>query len=317
MTAHDKLVQYLEEAHALEGALVQTLTAHIAMAPDGAYRALLEQHLQETRDHTRAIEERLGQLGVGRNPLTQATGIMQNVIAQAIALGKAPWDLVRGSGGEEKLLKNAKDEITSEAMEIATYDAIEALAEALGDTATAALARRHRAEEEAALTGLRALIPSLTEAVLAADVLGIETYEVAETGAAGRIRAAARDVRERAGGVAGEAREVAGTARTGARRAASRATSGTDDGNGGGTPRSRSGGPSTRSRAGTGPSPRSSGAPSRSGTSPRGASARSGTSSRSASSQSSGSSSGGGSPSGGSGSSSTGGSSSEGTSSGT
>src|SRR5919198_789135 len=185
MTAHDKLVQYLEEAHALEGALVQTLTAHIAMAPDGAYRALL------------------GQLGVGRNPLTQATGIMQNVIAQAIALGKAPWDLVRGSGGEEKLLKNAKDEITSEAMEIATYDAIEALAEALGDTATAALARRHRAEEEAALTGLRALIPSLTEAVLAADVLGIETYEVAETGAAERIRAAARDVRERAGGVAG------------------------------------------------------------------------------------------------------------------
>src|SRR4051794_37391045 len=137
MTAQDKLLQYLSEAHALEGALVQTLTVHIAVTPEGTYRDLLERHLRETRDQAQALEQRLGELGVTRNPFALGMGILEAVIGQAVAFGKAPLDLVRGSGGEEKLLKNAKDEIASEALEIATYDGLEALAEVLGDTDTA------------------------------------------------------------------------------------------------------------------------------------------------------------------------------------
>src|SRR3954468_9409145 len=163
MTAYDKIVQYLNEGHALEGALVQTLTVHISVTPEGPYRDLLERHLGETREHARAIEERLGQIGATRNPFALGMGIIETLIGQVVAAGKAPWDLVRGSGGEEKLLKNAKDEIASEALEIATYDNLEALAEALDDPETAELARRHRAQEERALEQLRDLIPALTE----------------------------------------------------------------------------------------------------------------------------------------------------------
>jgi hypothetical protein len=77
-------------------------------------------------------------------------------------LAKGPLDLIRGGTSfDEKLLKNAKDECATEALEIATYDAIEALAEELGETAIAELARRHRADEERMLADLRALIPSL------------------------------------------------------------------------------------------------------------------------------------------------------------
>ena len=50
---------------------------------------------------------------------------MQSAIEQALALSKAPLDLVRGTGGEEKVLKNAKDACATEALEIATYTAIE------------------------------------------------------------------------------------------------------------------------------------------------------------------------------------------------
>src|SRR3954466_15647354 len=192
MTAQDKLLQYLSEAHALEGALVQTLTVHIAVTPDGPYRDVLERHLRETRAHAQAIEQRLGELGVTRNPFALGLGILEAVIGQAVAFGKAPLDLVRGSGGEEKLLKNAKDEMASEALEIATYDGIEALAEVLGDTKTADLARRHREQEERTLAALRELIPTLTEAVLAADVLGIDSYDPSTTGAADAVKAAAR-----------------------------------------------------------------------------------------------------------------------------
>ncbi|HSD80568.1 MAG TPA: DUF892 family protein, partial [Solirubrobacteraceae bacterium] len=262
MTAHDKLVQYLEEAHALEGALVQTLTVHIAITPEGAYRDLLERHLRETRDHAKALEERLGELGVGRNPFALGLGILEAVIGQAVAFGKAPLDLVRGSGGEEKLLKNAKDEIASEALEIATYDGVEALAEALGDARTAALARRHRAQEERMLADLRGLVPALTEGVVAADVLGIDSYEIGATAAADAVRAAAREVRGKAGEAAGEARETAGEARktarnagTRARRTAARATSGSPGRSRSTGSRSRSSSSSSRS-GGSGSSPR-------------------------------------------------------------
>jgi ferritin-like metal-binding protein YciE len=40
------------------------------------------------------------------------------------------------SGGEEKILKNAKDACATESLEIATYTALEHLAQAVGDDKT-------------------------------------------------------------------------------------------------------------------------------------------------------------------------------------
>ena len=113
-----KVVQYLNEAHAMEQTLVRVLQAQIAMTPKGGYRSGLEQHLRQTRQHSRRIEERLGELGQGSNPLQLGAGVVQTVAGQALALAKAPLNVVRGSGGEEKVLKNAKDACASEALEI-------------------------------------------------------------------------------------------------------------------------------------------------------------------------------------------------------
>jgi ferritin-like metal-binding protein YciE len=54
-----KIVQYLNEAHATEVALISELQAQIAMTPGGTYRTALERHLRETRDHARQVESRL------------------------------------------------------------------------------------------------------------------------------------------------------------------------------------------------------------------------------------------------------------------
>ena len=43
-----KIVQYLNEAHATEHALVRVLQSQIAMTPRGTYRDALETHLGET-----------------------------------------------------------------------------------------------------------------------------------------------------------------------------------------------------------------------------------------------------------------------------
>jgi hypothetical protein len=114
-----KIVQYLNEAHGAEVALVRQLQAQIAMTPSGQYREGLETHLEETRRHAERIERRLGEVGQGNNPLQVGLGLVQTVIGQALALTKTPVDLVRGSGGEEKVLKNAKDSCAAEAQEIA------------------------------------------------------------------------------------------------------------------------------------------------------------------------------------------------------
>ena len=185
-----KVVQYLSEAHAHEQALVRVLQSQIAMTPRGSYRTIVETHLDETRRHADRVGRRLQALGQGGNAVTFVVGAVQTVVGQALAIGKTPLDLVRGSGGDEKVLKNAKDACASEALEIATYTAIERLAEQVGDDETAKLAASIRADEERMLERVLKEIPKLTTAVVRAEVKGDSSYDVTKTGAADAVREA-------------------------------------------------------------------------------------------------------------------------------
>ncbi len=186
-----KVVQYLNEAHASESALVRVLQSQIAMTPRGTYRTGLETHLNETRNHAARVSRRLKTLDQGSNPFMAFVGLWENLVGQTLALGKTPFDLLRGSGGEEKVLKNAKDACATEALEIATYTAIERLAGAVGDPETAKLAASIRADEEKMLQRILREIPKLTDAVVGADVKGNPSYDVTTTGAADAVRDAA------------------------------------------------------------------------------------------------------------------------------
>ena len=193
------LLQHLEEAHATEQALVTNLQAHIAMTPRGSYRASLERHLTETQEHERAVARRIREIGRGRGVLRAAYGVLTTAVGQALVLTKGPLDLLRGGPrGEAKLLKNARDEVVTEALEIAVYDAIEALAHALGDEPTARLAARHRGDEERMLDELRQHIPRLANAVAQARAGGRPSFDWGETGAADAVRSASRSTRRKA-----------------------------------------------------------------------------------------------------------------------
>ncbi len=181
--AEQKLAQHLYEAHATELMLAHTLTAHIAITPKGDYRDGLQSHLRETREHARRIEEHLAGRDQARGVMKVGYGLAQGVVGQVVAFSKLPVDLVRGMSGEEKLLKNARDEYANEAMEIATYLAIEELAKAVGDTETAKLAASIRADEERMLEKLGELIPRLASDVIRADVNGNPRFDVRHIGA--------------------------------------------------------------------------------------------------------------------------------------
>jgi ferritin-like metal-binding protein YciE len=221
---NDKLAEYLGEARATERTLVRTLQAHIAMTPPGSYRRGLERHLSETRDHARRIDRRAKELGYSRSLPAIGTAFVHDLFGQAVALSMAPWDLVRGDSGADKLLRNARDECASEALEIAMYDAIEEFARMLGDETTASLAASIRTDEERALNDLRQAIPALAGDVYRTEVEGVDTYDPSRTGAArdmkqaGRRmaatgRQAARDAASEARGAARQARKVPGVAR--------------------------------------------------------------------------------------------------------
>jgi ferritin-like metal-binding protein YciE len=168
MEPKDLVLQYLDDAHAIETALVTNLIAHRTMTTDARHRKLLERHLEETRRQVKNIERRRTQLGGkdGRGVVAGALGLVQDVVAQALVLTKGPIDLVRTVNQAERQLKNARDEIVTEALEIATYDYLEAAAKAADDKVTARLAADHRSDEERMLRDLRALLPKLALAAV-------------------------------------------------------------------------------------------------------------------------------------------------------
>jgi ferritin-like metal-binding protein YciE len=185
----DLVLKYLQEAEATEQSLVTNLRAHIALTPRGSYRSSLERHLTETQQHARAIATRIRELGGGSRGLLSTTyGVVSTLVGQTLVLSKGPLDALRGAGGEEKLLKNARDEAATEALEIAIYDALEALADKAGDERTAKLAARHREQEERMLAELRRHIPRLADAYAEARAGGRPSYDWETTGAAEAMR---------------------------------------------------------------------------------------------------------------------------------
>jgi ferritin-like metal-binding protein YciE len=166
MDSNALVLQYLSEAHATETALVTNLTAHLAMTTDGSYQKLLQRHLDETKAQVKNIDRRRGELGSdgGTGLLAGAVGLAMDALGQILVLSKGPFDALRTPSQQERMLKNARDECATEAIEIALYDALEAAANAAGDSKTAKLAVDHRKQEEKMLADLRKEIAKLAVA---------------------------------------------------------------------------------------------------------------------------------------------------------
>ena len=133
-----KLVDYIEDAHAMEQNVSTMLTSMISTTDDPQIDEMLKHHKEETERQEQRLRERLDALGAGTSTRKQAQTI-------AAALIKGATDVVRG----DQAGKNARDAYTTEHMEIAAYQLLERLAEKASDQQTSEVARQNRAEEEA------------------------------------------------------------------------------------------------------------------------------------------------------------------------
>jgi ferritin-like metal-binding protein YciE len=158
-----KLIQYLQEAYGNEQEQELALQADLLLTPKGPYQKRLKQHLKETKAHSKALERRIKKLGGGGTTV-------QKLVGKATAAAKAPLHAVRGSGEQEKLLKNAKTQYTAEQEEISTYLAIESFATKVNDKETAKLAGDIRREEERMARFLESQVKRQAGAVATAEV---------------------------------------------------------------------------------------------------------------------------------------------------
>jgi ferritin-like metal-binding protein YciE len=170
-----KLVQFLNEAHAKEAELEADLTAHISLTQKAPYKKRLQQHLKETRDHKRRVSQRIKQLGGQATSGVRAPGVPDAVgelAGKGIAAVKGQVGVARAALTEqaETHLRNAREELREEYVEIGTYTTIEALANEVGDKDTAKLAREIRREEQKTADYLERLIPQLVKDIVKNEI---------------------------------------------------------------------------------------------------------------------------------------------------
>jgi ferritin-like metal-binding protein YciE len=218
-----KLIQYLIEAYGNEKRLETALQSHIEMAVRAPYKKRLRDHLTETKRHAREVERRVKELGGSAEgtPVpgpSDIAGVVISGVQKATALAQGPLHALRGTGAEERQLKNAKTEFAEEAQEIGIYSAIQTFAEKVGDRDTASLARAILRDEQRMATFLEKEIAHLANAVATAEVPAR-----LRNGAATRRRRAAPSTRRRAGATA--SRSSAGTRSRAASRSTGRSTS--------------------------------------------------------------------------------------------
>jgi ferritin-like metal-binding protein YciE len=133
-----KLVDYVEDAHAMEGNVSTMLDSMISTTDDPEIKRMLEDHKRQTEEHERRLRERLDAMGASTSTIKEVGGV-------GAALFKGVGDIARS----DKHAKNGRDGYVTEHMEIAAYELLERLARRAGDTETAEVARQNRSDEQA------------------------------------------------------------------------------------------------------------------------------------------------------------------------
>ena len=138
-TPESELVRHLEDAVAMEEAVVRMLQDMIVTTDDTELRAGFEHHIGESRRHAERMRGRLEAHGAG------GESRLKELAGQLGAMVKGALDLTR----DTTTARNARDAYVSEQAEIVAYELLERVARMAGDDETVQMARRNRAEDQA------------------------------------------------------------------------------------------------------------------------------------------------------------------------
>jgi ferritin-like metal-binding protein YciE len=158
----ERLTQWLRDAHAMEEQAETMLSAQASRLENyPELRQRIEQHISETQNQARRLEECMNRLGSDTSSMKDAAGKMTA--------------MMQGMGGMfagDEVVKGAMAGYTFEHLEISAYKALIAAAEAVGDQQTAAACRENLREEEAMADWLSQHLPGVTQQFLMREEAG-------------------------------------------------------------------------------------------------------------------------------------------------
>jgi len=151
----EQLNKYLADAHSIEAQAVQLLEKGPDLAGDAELARLYSEHLEQTREQQRLVDERLDARGGDASTLKDI----------AMRAGALNWGMFFQTHPDTPG-KLACFAYAFEHLEIAAYEELERVAERVGDQETVRTAQRIRAEEQGAADKLKSNFDRAVEASL-------------------------------------------------------------------------------------------------------------------------------------------------------
>lgn len=153
MSNRDVLVSWLNDAYAMESALVPILENHARDAKEHpALQARIEEHVGETRRQAEMVKGCIERLGSSPSTAKKALGSLFGMV-QAPATGMAA----------DELVKNAIMDFASENFEIASYEALLTAARQCDEPEVAAVCEQILVEERQMAQWLQENLPGLVQ----------------------------------------------------------------------------------------------------------------------------------------------------------
>jgi len=153
----DKLIRYMQDAHASEIGIVGVLKDFIAEVENPQVKALFAEHLSVTQSQATRLEQRLIALGSGAS---DGKGFLNTMMGKMSGILQAAHDT------EDKTTQDLIKAYATEHLEVGMYSSLASYAEALGDQQTVHLAQQIMAEEKDAADKIYPLIAITAKAPL-------------------------------------------------------------------------------------------------------------------------------------------------------
>jgi ferritin-like metal-binding protein YciE len=163
MNPNDTIIAWLNDAHAMENALVQILEHQVKDAEQYPnVQAMLQTHLDQTRRHADVVDGCVQRLGGSTSSIKSGFASLFGQM-QALSTGSA----------EDEMVKNALADYAAENFEVASYTSLITAAELVGDMQTATACRQILAEDQAMANWIEQNLPTLTQMTLGKMTAGV------------------------------------------------------------------------------------------------------------------------------------------------
>jgi ferritin-like metal-binding protein YciE len=159
--ARERIVRYLQDAHAAEIGIRDVLDGFIDDTDDANIKQLFQQHRQVTQSQADRLEARLR--AYNETP-SGGKGFFNALMAKMSEMMHGAHDQY------DKDTQNLVKAYATEHLERGMYESLAAYATAVGDTSTAQLAREIQMEEEQAAQLIFPMIAQYAQTALAATV---------------------------------------------------------------------------------------------------------------------------------------------------